>query len=76
MQVFGLLRIGTEHEKFGFEIKTLQPMKYEQIAELLNGISERFDWEKVMEGDKIIGLKQVNEFSLLMVLHYAWNGNA
>lgn len=34
-------------------------MKYEQIAELLNGISERFDWEKVMEGDKIIGLKQV-----------------
>nr|KJB37542.1 hypothetical protein B456_006G209400 [Gossypium raimondii] len=52
-------RIGTEHEKFGFEIKTLRPMKYEQIAELLNGISERFDWEKVMEGDKIIGLKQV-----------------
>ncbi|VVA40677.1 PREDICTED: glutamate--cysteine ligase [Prunus dulcis] len=51
-------RIGTEHEKFGFELKTLRPMKYEQIAELLNGISERFDWEKVMEGDKIIGLKQ------------------
>ncbi|XP_039050602.1 glutamate--cysteine ligase, chloroplastic-like isoform X2 [Hibiscus syriacus] len=51
-------RIGTEHEKFGFEIKTLQPMKYDQIAELLNGISERFDWDKVMEGDKIIGLKQ------------------
>ncbi|KAK8685053.1 hypothetical protein V6N13_041063 [Hibiscus sabdariffa] len=50
--------IGTEHEKFGFEIKTLQPMKYEQIAELLNGISERFDWDKVMQGDKIIGLKQ------------------
>ncbi|CAI9772693.1 unnamed protein product [Fraxinus pennsylvanica] len=52
-------RIGTEHEKFGFEFGTLQPMKYEQIAELLNGISERFDWEKIMEGDKIIGLKQV-----------------
>lgn len=34
-------------------------MKYEQIAELLNGISERFDWDKIMEGDKIIGLKQV-----------------
>ncbi|CAA3017486.1 glutamate--cysteine ligase, chloroplastic [Olea europaea subsp. europaea] len=51
-------RIGTEHEKFGFEFGTLQPMKYEQIAELLNGISERFDWEKIMEGDKIIGLKQ------------------
>ena len=34
-------------------------MKYEQIAELLNGIAERFDWDKVMEGDYIIGLKQV-----------------
>ncbi|XP_010540840.1 PREDICTED: glutamate--cysteine ligase, chloroplastic isoform X2 [Tarenaya hassleriana] len=51
-------RIGTEHEKFGFEVNTLRPMKYEQIAELLNGIAERFDWEKVLENDKIIGLKQ------------------
>ncbi|KAK6137484.1 hypothetical protein DH2020_028737 [Rehmannia glutinosa] len=51
-------RIGTEHEKFGFEIGTLKPMKYEQIAELLNGISERFDWDKIMEGEYIIGLKQ------------------
>ncbi|MED6158924.1 glutamate--cysteine ligase [Stylosanthes scabra] len=51
-------RIGTEHEKFGFEFGSLRPMKYEQIAELLNGIAERFDWDKVMEGDKIIGLKQ------------------
>lgn len=34
-------------------------MTYEQIAHLLNAISERFDWEKVMEGDNIIGLKQV-----------------
>lgn len=54
-----MCRIGTEHEKFGFEFGTLRPMKYEQIADLLNGIAERFDWEKVMEGDKIIGLKQV-----------------
>ena len=60
MQLFDFLRIGTEHEKFGFEFNTLQPMKYEQIAELLNGISERFDWDKVVEGDYIIGLKQVN----------------
>ncbi|XP_047165992.1 glutamate--cysteine ligase, chloroplastic-like [Vigna umbellata] len=51
-------RIGTEHEKFGFEFGSLRPMKYEQIAELLNGIAERFDWDKIMEGDKIIGLKQ------------------
>lgn len=52
-------RIGTEHEKFGFEVNTLRPMKYDQIAELLNSIAERFEWEKVMEDDKIIGLKQV-----------------
>ncbi|XP_020974841.1 glutamate--cysteine ligase, chloroplastic isoform X2 [Arachis ipaensis] len=51
-------RIGTEHEKFGFEFGNLRPMKYEQIAELLNGIAERFEWDKIMEGDKIIGLKQ------------------
>ncbi|XP_040990274.1 glutamate--cysteine ligase, chloroplastic [Juglans microcarpa x Juglans regia] len=51
-------RIGTEHEKFGFEFGTLRPIKYEQIAELLNGIAERFDWEKIMEGENIIGLKQ------------------
>ncbi|XP_017698922.1 glutamate--cysteine ligase, chloroplastic-like isoform X2 [Phoenix dactylifera] len=51
-------RIGTEHEKFGFEVATLRPINYEQIADLLNGISERFDWDKVMEGDYVIGLKQ------------------
>ncbi|CAN0907634.1 Glutamate--cysteine ligase, chloroplastic [Linum grandiflorum] len=51
-------RIGTEHEKFGFESGSLRPMRYEQISELLNGIAERFDWDKVMEGDNIIGLKQ------------------
>ncbi|CAN1253824.1 Glutamate--cysteine ligase, chloroplastic [Linum perenne] len=51
-------RIGTEHEKFGFESGSLRPMRYEQISELLNGIAERFDWDKVMEGDSIIGLKQ------------------
>ncbi|KAJ7944917.1 Glutamate--cysteine ligase, chloroplastic [Quillaja saponaria] len=54
-------RIGTEHEKFGFELGSLCPMKYEQIAELLHGISERFDWDKIMEGNNIIGLKQGNQ---------------
>ncbi|CAA6655604.1 unnamed protein product [Spirodela intermedia] len=51
-------RIGTEHEKFGFEVSTLRPMKYEQIAALLNGIAERFEWDKIMEGNNVIGLKQ------------------
>ncbi|KAJ8479833.1 hypothetical protein OPV22_023560 [Ensete ventricosum] len=51
-------RIGTEHEKFGFEVGSLRPMKYEQIVDLLNGLAERFDWDKIIEGDYIIGLKQ------------------
>ncbi|XP_019088298.1 PREDICTED: glutamate--cysteine ligase, chloroplastic isoform X3 [Camelina sativa] len=51
-------RIGTEHEKFGFEIKTLRPIEFEQITALLNGIAERYDWDKVMENERIIGLKQ------------------
>lgn len=51
-------RIGTEHEKFGFEVGTLRPIKYEQIAELLNGLAERFDWDKIIENDYVIGLKQ------------------
>lgn len=54
-------RIGTEHEKFGFEVGSLCPMKYEQIADLLDGLAERFDWDKIMEGDYIIGLKQVKK---------------
>ena len=40
-------------------------MKYEQIAELLNGIAERVDWDKIMEGDNIIGLKQVKSYSIM-----------
>jgi gamma-glutamylcysteine synthetase len=52
-------RIGTEHEKFGFERETLKPMSYEQIAQLLEGIAERFNWEKLLENRHIIGLKQV-----------------
>ncbi|XP_010439229.1 PREDICTED: glutamate--cysteine ligase, chloroplastic-like [Camelina sativa] len=51
-------RIGTEHEKIGFEVKTLRPIKFEQITALLNGIAERYDWDKMMEDERIIGLKQ------------------
>ncbi|CAK9276172.1 unnamed protein product [Sphagnum jensenii] len=50
-------RIGTEHEKFGFQLDTLKPITYEQIAQLLDGMAERFDWERVLEDNKIIGLK-------------------
>jgi gamma-glutamylcysteine synthetase len=55
-----LCRIGTEHEKFGFQLSTLNPITYEQIAQLLDGIAERFHWERVLEDNKIIGLKLVS----------------
>ncbi|XP_004511574.1 glutamate--cysteine ligase, chloroplastic-like [Cicer arietinum] len=54
-------RIGTEHEKFGFEFDSLRPIKYNQISALLNSIAARFDWDKIMEGDNIIGLKTGNQ---------------
>ncbi|KAE8055333.1 hypothetical protein FH972_012180 [Carpinus fangiana] len=51
-------RIGTEHEKFGFQLRTLCPITYEQIEELLNDVAAIFGWDKIMEGDNLIGLEK------------------
>src|ERR1051325_3284977 len=51
-------RIGTEHEKFVYDLGTQKPVSYDGepgIRALLNGM-RRFGWEPVMEGDNIIGL--------------------
>ena len=53
-------RIGTEHEKFGYDLKTLQPLPYEGrpgVRAMLDGL-KRFGWEPINEGSNIIGLKQ------------------
>ncbi|MBI1329619.1 MAG: glutamate--cysteine ligase [Alphaproteobacteria bacterium] len=53
-------RIGTEHEKFIYGLKTMKPVPYAGeggIRALLEGM-RRFGWEPVMEGDSIIGLTQ------------------
>jgi len=53
-------RIGTEHEKFVYDLKSMKPIPYEgrsSIRALLEGM-RRFGWEPVMEGDHIIGLTQ------------------
>jgi glutamate--cysteine ligase len=53
-------RIGTEHEKFGYNLKTRAPLPYEGrpgIRGMLEGL-RRFGWDPIMEGDYIIGLKQ------------------
>jgi glutamate--cysteine ligase len=51
-------RIGTEHEKFVYDLRTHKPVAYEGkpgIRALLEGM-ERFGWQPVKEGDCIIGL--------------------
>ena len=53
-------RIGTEHEKFVYDLKTHKPLAYDGptgIRALLQDM-RRFGWVPVMEGDHIIGLAQ------------------
>ena len=53
-------RIGTEHEKFVYDLRTMKQVGYEGkpgIRALLEGM-RRFGWEPVLEGDYIIGLTQ------------------
>ncbi len=53
-------RIGTEHEKFVYDLKTRKPLPYEGmpgIRVLLEGM-RRFGWEPLTEGEYIIGLSQ------------------
>src|ERR1700743_2503426 len=50
-------RIGTEHEKFVYDLKTFKPVPYEGangIRAVLAGMT-RFGWEPVKEGPHIIG---------------------
>src|SRR5471032_1523472 len=53
-------RIGTEHEKFVYDLKTRKPVAYDGkpgIRQLLEGM-QRFGWQPVLEGGNIIGLTQ------------------
>jgi glutamate--cysteine ligase len=52
-------RIGTEHEKFGYDRATLKPLPYEgpcSIRAMLEGLRDRFGWEPVTEAGHVIGL--------------------
>ena len=52
--------IGTEHEKFVYDLKTMKPIAYDGtpgIRQLLEGMA-RFGWTPLLEGDNIIGLTQ------------------
>ena len=51
-------RLGTEHEKFGFNLETLDPLPYEGpsgIKAMLEGL-QRFGWKPEFEGDNVIAL--------------------
>ncbi|MFP4538098.1 MAG: glutamate--cysteine ligase [Dichotomicrobium sp.] len=53
-------RIGTEHEKIGFNRGDLTPVPYDTergIRAMLEGVAERFGWEPVMEGGNVVALK-------------------
>jgi len=52
-------RIGTEHEKFGYDTVNLMPLPYNGtcgIRTMLDGLREEFGWDPVEEDGRIIGL--------------------
>ena len=54
-------RIGTEHEKFGYNKNTLKPLPYEgrcSVKAMLEGLRDQFQWAPVYEKDNLIGLEK------------------
>ncbi|MEQ9317161.1 MAG: glutamate--cysteine ligase [Henriciella sp.] len=54
-------KIGTEHEKFGFIRDGLRPLPYDgdvSVKAMLEGLRDRFNWEPIVEGGHLIGLKK------------------
>ena len=54
-------RVGTEHEKFGFNSRTFKPLPYDgkcSIKTLLEGLRDKFGWSELIESRSIIGLKK------------------
>jgi len=52
-------RIGTEHEKFGYDLATLSPLPYDgpcSIRAMLDGLADTYGWDRVHEGGRLIGL--------------------
>jgi len=52
-------RLGTEHEKFGFNQSNFSPLPYEGhcgIRNILEGLVEQYGWQPVLENGKTIAL--------------------
>ncbi len=59
-------RIGTEHEKFAYDRKTLRPLPYEGgggIRALLDALC-RFEWQPVLENGNVIALSKPDKSSI------------
>ena len=62
-------RIGTEHEKFLFDLATFKRPSYEQengVGALLRGLQDHLSGTPIMEGETIIGLKDNHGGSLTL----------
>jgi glutamate--cysteine ligase len=51
-------KIGTEHEKFGFKKKSLEPINFQDIQQIFLKLSNKYNWEKVFEDSNLIALKK------------------
>ncbi len=61
-------RIGTEHEKFVYDLAGHRPLAYDGIPgikALLEGL-RRFGWEPVFEGEKVIALRMADGCSITL----------
>ena len=59
-------RIGTEHEKFAYNIKDLRPLPYDGapgIKQMLDALT-RFDWKPVLEKGNVIALSKPDRSSI------------
>ena len=48
-------RIGTEHEKLGYDVATERRMEYPVVEHVLRSLVDRHGWEPNDEGENIIG---------------------
>ena len=53
-------KIGTEHEKFGFKKKSLEPINFQDIHQIFLKLSNKYNWEKVFEDSNLIALRKNN----------------
>ncbi len=54
-------KIGTEHEKFGYNKFDLKPLPYSgscSIKSILQGLKETFGWSPILEENQLIGLSK------------------